>query len=239
MKLHDYLLKFKNQPCPYCGAETVSFRKRSDIAHPMNKEVCKNCGVVLKYKKFNFFDLTAILLWTYWCVTASYSRYKVILLCCGVLLALAYVFLVIPFIPVRYESDYKHPESGSPEDWRSPKKYADKDIDNYKIFGNFVFSLIDGGLLHVGYKSKNYDFISLCSQQLKEILEQNNYSMTLIVLDKDVILFQTDNVTKAFCGIAATRNGVAPEDSENTPEFDKYLFYQKIKDNIYYFQGEI
>lgn len=237
MKISDYLLKFKNRTCPYCGKKKVNyFVDGSGMPHstfimflPYSEGHCYNCGAIVRKKNY----MLPLIMFIVIAIIRNAVPISIIFI--------MFIIGIISLIPVKskYISDYKHPELGTPEDWRSPKKYADKDIDDYKVFANFVFSLIDGGLLHVGYKSKNYDFISLCSQQLKEILEQNNYSMTLIVLDKDVILFQTDNVTKAFCGIAATRNGVAPEDSENTPEFDKYLFYQKIKDNIYYFQGEI
>ncbi len=248
MNLQDYLSEFKPKPCPYCGARTIRpFDRRGNLRRPFeNRDAfkysygsCRKCGVKLDTAKYIILDFSVVILWWIIFLVLLNNILLVRIWCvCGIVLVLLRYFVLIPFTPIDYVADYKHPKLGAPDDWREPKRYTDADIENYKIFGNFVFSMIDSGLINVGYKSENYDFASLCGSSLKEIIDKNKYSMNLIVLDTDVIFFQTSVCKDVYCGVAVTRNGIDPKASEADPKFEKHLFFNRMKGNVYYFQGE-
>lgn len=118
-KIKKYFLKFKKQECPYCGEKTVGFSERTKMASIWYEITCEKCGAVLKFKKFVFPALGNLMVAFAVYLNARYFEYKVLVAALMIAIFLIYVFVIIPLMPIKYESDYKHPEKEEKADQES------------------------------------------------------------------------------------------------------------------------
>ena len=85
-------------------------------------------------------------------------------------------------------------------------------------------------------KAKDF-IVGIKDTNIKKLVEKYENQFFITIVDRNVILFNTDSIYQSAYGIAITRNNAEPKFSYEHSGYDEGISYEKQGDNIYTFKA--